>query len=221
MNWDRAILTDSGGYQVFSLSSMNKVTEEGVTFQSHLDGSRHLISPEKSMEIQKALGSDIVMNFDECPALPATKERLRESMELTLRWAKRCRDFRLKDHQNLFGIIQGGLHFDLRLECMQRLQELNFEGYALGGLSVGEKNEEMVDFLDQFVHQMPEDKPVHQPSPNTRPRLQSVTTVHQHQRRLVIRYLRPHRSDDRNVVRMRLSRPLKQIADLQPAPPVS
>lgn len=159
MKWDRAILTDSGGYQVFSLSAMNKVTEEGVTFQSHLDGSKHLISPEKSMEIQRALGSDIVMNFDECPALPATKERLRESMELTLRWAQRCRNYGLKDHQNLFGIIQGGLHFDLRTECMERLKEMNFEGYALGGLSVGEKNEEMVNFLDQFVHTMPEDKP--------------------------------------------------------------
>lgn len=159
MKWDRAILTDSGGYQVFSLSAMNKVTEEGVTFQSHLDGSRHLISPEKSMEIQRALGSDIVMNFDECPALPASKERLRESMELTLRWARRCRDYQLKDHQNLFGIIQGGLHFDLRTECMERLKEMDFEGYALGGLSVGEKNEEMVNFLDNFGHTMPEDKP--------------------------------------------------------------
>jgi queuine tRNA-ribosyltransferase len=159
MKWDRAILTDSGGYQVFSLSSMNKVTEEGVTFQSHLDGSKHLISPEKSMEIQRALGSDIVMNFDECPALPATKDRLRESMELTLRWAKRCRDYQLKDHQNLFGIIQGGLHHDLRSECMERLKEIDFEGFALGGLSVGEKNEEMVSFLDNFVHTMPEDKP--------------------------------------------------------------
>jgi len=159
MKWDRAILTDSGGYQVFSLSSMNKVSEEGVIFQSHLDGSKHLISPEKSMEIQRSLGSDIVMNFDECPALPATKERLRESMELTLRWARRSRDFKLKDHQNLFGIIQGGLHFDLRSECMERLKEMDFEGYALGGLSVGEKNEEMLNFLNDFVHIMPEDKP--------------------------------------------------------------
>ena len=159
MKWNRAILTDSGGYQVFSLSSMNKVTEEGVTFQSHLDGSKHLISPEKSMEIQRALGSDIVMNFDECPALPATKERLKESMELTLRWAKRCRDYPLKEHQNLFGIIQGGLHFDLRSECMERLNEMNFEGMALGGLSVGEKNEEMVEFLNDFVYTMPENKP--------------------------------------------------------------
>lgn len=159
MKWDRAILTDSGGYQVFSLSSMNKVSEEGVSFQSHLDGSRHLITPEKSMEIQRALGSDIVMNFDECPALPATKERLRESMELTLRWARRCRDFQLKNHQNLFGIIQGGLHFDLRTECLEKLKELNFDGYALGGLSVGEKNEEMKNFLEGFAHTMPEEKP--------------------------------------------------------------
>ena len=159
MNWNRAILTDSGGYQVFSLSSMNKVTEEGVTFSSHLDGSKHLISPEKSMEIQRALGSDIVMNFDECPALPATKDRVRESMELTLRWAKRCRDFNLKAHQNLFGIVQGGLHFDLRSECLERLVEMDFEGYALGGLSVGEKNEEMVQFLNDFSHTMPDDKP--------------------------------------------------------------
>lgn len=155
MNWDRPILTDSGGFQVFSLSSLTKVTEEGVVFQSHLDGSRHLLSPEKSMEIQKGLGSDIVMNFDECPALPATKDRLRESMELTLRWAKRCRDYQLKDHQALFGIVQGGLHFDLRLECLERLEEMGFEGIALGGLSVGEKNEEMVEFLNQFVHRMP------------------------------------------------------------------
>jgi queuine tRNA-ribosyltransferase len=159
MDWKRPILTDSGGFQVFSLSSLNKVTEEGVTFASHLDGSRHLISPEKSMEIQKALGSDIVMVFDECPALPASKERLRESMELTLRWAKRCRDFELKEFQNLFGIVQGGLHADLRLECMERLEEMGFEGLALGGLSVGEKNDEMVDFLNNFVHKMPEHKP--------------------------------------------------------------
>jgi queuine tRNA-ribosyltransferase len=159
MSWDRPILTDSGGYQVFSLSSLNKVTEEGVRFQSHIDGSYHMLSPEKSMEIQKALGSDIVMVFDECPALPATKERLRESMELTLRWAKRCRDYKLQDHQALFGIVQGGLHRDLRTECMQRLEEMGFEGLALGGLSVGEKNEEMVKFCNDFVPTMPEDKP--------------------------------------------------------------
>jgi queuine tRNA-ribosyltransferase len=159
MHWDRPILTDSGGFQVFSLGDLNKVSEEGVEFQSHIDGSRHMLSPEKSMEIQKALGSDIVMIFDECPALPASKERLRESMELTLRWAKRCRDYKLQDHQNLFSIVQGGLHLDLRTECLERLKEMDFPGYALGGLSVGEKNEEMVDFLNQFAPSMPEDKP--------------------------------------------------------------
>jgi queuine tRNA-ribosyltransferase len=159
MTWEGPILTDSGGFQVFSLSDLNKVTEEGVAFQSHIDGSRHMLSPEKSMEIQKALGSDIVMIFDECPKLPATKETLRESMELTLRWAKRCHDYKLKPHQNLFGIIQGGLHEDLRQECMERLMEMDFPGYALGGLSVGEKNEEMVQFLNSFAPKMPEHKP--------------------------------------------------------------
>jgi queuine tRNA-ribosyltransferase len=159
MNWKRPILTDSGGFQVFSLSDLNKVSEEGVVFQSHIDGSRHMIGPEKSLLIQKALGSDIVMCFDECPALPATKEKLRESMELTIRWAQRCKEFPLKEHQNLFGIIQGGLHLDLRTECMERLNEIGFPGMALGGLSVGEKNEEMQEFLNDFVHTMPIDKP--------------------------------------------------------------
>jgi len=159
MNWKGPILTDSGGFQVFSLSDLNKVTEEGVVFQSHLDGSRHMIGPEKSMEIQKALGSDIVMVFDECPALPASKERLRESMELTLRWAQRCQDYELKSHQALFGIIQGGLHFDLRTECKDRLEEMDFPGLAIGGLSVGEKNEEMVEFCQKFCPTMPEHKP--------------------------------------------------------------
>jgi queuine tRNA-ribosyltransferase len=159
MKWDRAILTDSGGFQIFSLSKLTKRSEEGVRFQSHIDGSYHLITPEKSLEIQKALGSDIVMCFDECPALPATKESLNDSMQLTLRWAKRCRDFPLKSHQHLFGIIQGGLHRDLRLECLEKLNAMDFPGLALGGLSVGEKNEEMVDFLQDFVPQMPSQKP--------------------------------------------------------------
>ena len=159
MSWSRPILTDSGGYQVFSLSDINKLTEEGVTFQSHIDGSRHLITPEKSMEIQRALGSDIVMAFDECPKLPATKETLKKSMELTHRWATRCKTVELKEHQHLFGIIQGGLHQDLRTESMQGLIDLDFDGYALGGLSVGEKNEEMVEFCQQFVPTMPQEKP--------------------------------------------------------------
>ncbi len=159
MSWKGPILTDSGGYQVFSLSKMNKVSEEGVLFKSHLDGSSHMIGPEKSMEIQRALGADIVMAFDECPPLPATKEELKTSMGLTLRWAKRCQSVELKEHQNLFGIIQGGLELDLRTECMQALEEMDFKGLALGGLSVGEKNEEMVEFLNNFVHLMPEHKP--------------------------------------------------------------
>ena len=159
MSWKKPILTDSGGFQVFSLTTLNKVSEEGVIFRSHIDGSKHLIGPEESMDIQKSLGSDIVMAFDECPALPATKERLNQSMELTLRWAKRSRDFPLRDYQSLFGIIQGGLHLDLRTECMERLKELNFEGLALGGLSVGEKNEEMVEFCHNFVPTMPQEMP--------------------------------------------------------------
>lgn len=159
MNWKKPILTDSGGYQVFSLSSLNSLSEEGVKFQSHIDGSSHMITPEKSMEIQKYLGSDIVMAFDECPKLPASKETLRKSMELTLRWAKRCRDYKLSSSQFLFGIIQGGLEFDLRLECLERLEEMNFDGLALGGLSVGEKNDEMLNLLENFVQKMPENKP--------------------------------------------------------------
>lgn len=159
MSWTRPILTDSGGYQVFSLSDINKLTEEGVTFQSHIDGSRHLITPEKSMQIQRALGSDIVMAFDECPKLPATKDTLRTSMELTHRWAQRCKTVELKSHQKLFGIIQGGLHEDLREESMEGLKSLDFDGYALGGLSVGEKNEEMVSFCRSFVPKMPKEKP--------------------------------------------------------------
>jgi len=159
MTWKKPILTDSGGFQVFSLSSLRKITEEGVTFQSHIDGSYHLIGPEKSMEIQRALGSDIVMVFDECPALPASRERLRESMELTLRWAKRCKDYELKPHQNLFGIIQGGLEMDLRLECLERLEELDFPGLAIGGLSVGESGEERNRICNELAPKMPAKKP--------------------------------------------------------------
>ncbi|MBT3982250.1 MAG: tRNA guanosine(34) transglycosylase Tgt [Bacteriovoracaceae bacterium] len=163
MSWDRPVLTDSGGFQVFSLADINKISEEGVQFQSHIDGSRHMITPEKSMEIQRGLGSDIVMAFDECPALPCTDEKMRESVELTLRWAKRCADVKLKSHQHLFGIVQGGLDVDLRVECMNRLLEITdadgekaFTSLAIGGLSVGEKNEQMYQFLDEFTPQMPQ-----------------------------------------------------------------
>lgn len=159
MTWDKPILTDSGGYQVFSLADLNKLTEEGVTFQSHIDGTKHLLTPEKSMEIQRALGSDIVMAFDECPKLPSTREVLQKSLQLTYRWAKRCKTVELKAHQHLFGIVQGGLELDLRRESLQGLKELDFPGYALGGLSVGEKNEEMVELCKAFVPEMPADKP--------------------------------------------------------------
>jgi queuine tRNA-ribosyltransferase len=158
MNWQKPILTDSGGYQVFSLSDLNKVTPDGVEFRSHLDGSKHFIGPKESMKIQKSLGSDIVMCFDECPALPADLEKLKKSVDLTLKWAKTCRDYPLRDYQHLFGIIQGGLDLSLRQECLQRLKELDFEGYALGGLSVGEKNQEMRELLENFVEFMPADR---------------------------------------------------------------
>ena len=153
------ILTDSGGYQVFSLGKLNKITEEGVLFQSHLDGSRHLFTPELSMEVQKSLGSDIVMAFDECPPLPSEKETLSRSVQRTLRWAGRCRRYPLSPGQRLFGILQGGLHGDLRRECLESLRALDFDGLALGGLSVGEKNEEMIAFLESFVPEMPDELP--------------------------------------------------------------
>jgi queuine tRNA-ribosyltransferase len=159
MDWKRCLLTDSGGYQVFSLAKLRKIAEEGVTFQSHIDGSRHLLSPEKSMEIQKALGSDIVMAFDECPALPSTEETMRASIARTGRWAARCKQVELRSYQKLFGIIQGGLDVGLRRESLDQLLILGFDGYALGGLSVGEKNEEMVSFCEQFVPEMPADSP--------------------------------------------------------------
>lgn len=159
MNWDQPILTDSGGYQVFSLSHLNRVTEEGVEFRSHLDGSKHFFTPEKSMEIQKALGSDIVMAFDECPAYAVDKKKIAESMERTLRWARRCRDYPLKPHQKLFGIVQGGVFLDLRQECLERLQTMGFDGYALGGLAIGEPIPQMHEIVRAFAPQMPKDKP--------------------------------------------------------------
>ncbi len=159
MAWPKAILTDSGGYQIFSLSDLNKISDEGVKFQSHIDGSFHMITPERSMEIQRALGSDIVMAFDQCPALPSTREALGRAVERTLLWANRCCEVKLKSHQVLFGIIQGGLDLDLRHRCMEALLKLPFAGFALGGLSVGEKNQEMVDFLNNFVEQMPKNRP--------------------------------------------------------------
>ncbi len=160
MNWDRPILTDSGGFQVMSLASLRKLTEEGVRFSSHIDGSKHMLSPERSMEIQKLLGSDIVMCFDECPALPATEAEVAKSMHLSMRWAQRSRDaFGDRPGHALFGIMQGGVTRDLREESAKALTEIGFDGYAVGGLAVGEGQEAMFDVLNYAPGFLPEDKP--------------------------------------------------------------
>lgn len=160
MNWDRPILTDSGGFQVMSLTDLRKLTEEGVKFRSHIDGSEHNLTPERSMKIQKLLGSDIVMCFDECPALPADRTRIRESMEMSMRWAQRSRDaFGDRPGYALFGIQQGGLEEDLRAESAEVLRKIEFDGYAIGGLAVGEGQEAMFGCLDFAPEQLPQDKP--------------------------------------------------------------
>ncbi|WP_394196320.1 tRNA guanosine(34) transglycosylase Tgt [Litoreibacter albidus] len=160
MNWDRPILTDSGGFQVMSLAELRKLTEEGVTFKSHIDGSKHVLTPERSMEIQKLLGSDIVMCFDECPALPADRARIEESMQLSMRWAARSREaFGDRPGHALFGIQQGGLEQDFREESAKALTDIGFEGYAVGGLAVGEGQESMFACLDYAPDQLPTDKP--------------------------------------------------------------
>ncbi|MGO4907187.1 tRNA guanosine(34) transglycosylase Tgt [Pseudorhodobacter sp. W20_MBD10_FR17] len=160
MNWDRPILTDSGGFQVMSLANLRKLTEEGVQFSSHIDGSKHMLSPERSMEIQKLLGSDIVMCFDECPALPATDAEVAKSMALSMRWAQRSRDaFGDRPGYALFGIQQGGVTRDLRAESAEALKAIGFEGYAVGGLAVGEGQEAMFGVLDYAPDMLPADKP--------------------------------------------------------------
>jgi len=160
MNWDRPILTDSGGFQVFSLGNLRKITEEGVEFRSHVDGSKHFISPEKSMEIQNSLGSDIMMAFDECVPYPATYEYAKNSMERTTRWAKRCKDYHKNtENQALFGIVQGGMFEDLRKESVKQLTDLDFPGYGIGGLSVGEPRDLMCEVMDYTVELLPKDKP--------------------------------------------------------------
>ncbi len=160
MNWDKPILTDSGGFQVMSLSELRKMTEKGVTFRSHIDGSKHELTPERSMEIQRMLGSDIVMCFDECPALPADRKRLTESMEMSMRWAQRSRDaFGDRPGYALFGIQQGGLEEDLRAQSAEALIATEFDGYAVGGLAVGEGQEAMFSTLDFAPDQLPVDKP--------------------------------------------------------------
>ncbi len=160
MNWERPILTDSGGFQVMSLAGLRKLTEEGVKFKSHIDGSVHNLTPERSMEIQAELGSDIVMCFDECPALPADEKRVAESMRLSMRWAQRSRDaFGDRPGHALFGIMQGGLSPELREESAEALRGIGFDGYAIGGLAVGEGQEAMFDVLDYAPGLLPEDQP--------------------------------------------------------------
>ena len=160
MNWQRPILTDSGGFQVMSLAGLRKLTEEGVTFASHVDGSKHFLSPETSMEIQRQLGSDIVMAFDECPALPATEDEVAKSMRMSMRWAQRSRDaFGDRPGHALFGIMQGGVTRDLREESASALKAIGFDGYAIGGLAVGEGQEAMFSVLDYAPGFLPEDRP--------------------------------------------------------------
>ncbi|RZG47496.1 tRNA guanosine(34) transglycosylase Tgt [Acinetobacter wuhouensis] len=162
MKWGKPILTDSGGFQVFSLGAMRKIKEEGVTFRSPIDGSKVFLSPEISMDIQHTLNSDIVMIFDECTPYPATHEEAQKSLQLSLRWAKRCKTQHhdvLKNRNALFGIIQGGMYEDLREESLNGLKEIDFDGFAIGGLSVGEPKEEMIKVLDYLPAKMPADKP--------------------------------------------------------------
>src|SRR5689334_6773961 len=158
-SWPGAILTDSGGFQVFSLSKLCKVTNEGVTFQSHLDGSLHHITPERSIEIQEALGADIMMAFDECVALPSSRERIEAALHRTNQWAARCQAARRRTDQALFGIVQGGHNPELRAEAAAGIVAMGFDGYAIGGLSVGEEKSVMYGMLDATVPHLPCDRP--------------------------------------------------------------
>ncbi len=160
MNWDRPILTDSGGFQVFSLGAMRKISEEGVKFRSHIDGSSHMLTPEKSIEVQNALGSDIMMAFDECAPYPADYSYVKNSLERTTRWLKRCKEaHKNTEKQSLFGIMQGGMYKDLRYQSAMEIVELDLPGYAIGGLSVGEPREIMYEVLDYATDYLPKNKP--------------------------------------------------------------
>ncbi len=159
MNWDGAIITDSGGYQVFSLASLTKVTDDGVEFQSPIDGSRKFLNPEIVMDIQHSLGADIIMAFDECLPYPCEKDRVKQSMYRTVKWANRCLKAHNSENQDLFAIVQGSVFKDIRKECADRLVEMEFSGYAIGGLSVGEGNLLMNEVLEYTAPRLPEDKP--------------------------------------------------------------
>lgn len=160
MNWNHPILTDSGGFQVFSLGDLRKITEEGVEFRSHLDGGKHFLSPERAIEIENALGADIIMAFDECAPYPADRDYVKKSLERTSRWAARCKEAHKKpDQQALFGIVQGGMYPDLRKQSAEEITAIGFPGYAIGGLSVGEPKPLMYEILEQTTPYLPEDKP--------------------------------------------------------------
>ncbi len=160
MNWNEAILTDSGGFQVFSLGDLRKISEEGVKFRSYLDGSSHMFTPEKSIEVQNALGADIIMAFDECCPYPSDREYTKLSLERTTRWLKRCREHHKNvENQSLFGIMQGGMYKDLRAESAKQIVDLDLPGYSIGGLSVGEPKELMYEIMDDCVDYLPEEKP--------------------------------------------------------------
>ena len=159
MNWKGAMLTDSGGFQVFSLGALRKITPEGVLFQSHIDGSKHFISPETAIGIQEDLGADIIMAFDECTPYPATLEQAKISLDITVDWAKRCKTAKTRNDQALFGIVQGGTYLDLRKEALDRIAGIGFDGYALGGLSVGEPKEKMMEIVQEMAPLLPENRP--------------------------------------------------------------
>lgn len=159
MNWSKPILTDSGGFQVFSLSQLRKMSEEGVEFRSHIDGAKHFISPEKSMEIQMDLGADIIMAFDECLSYPSTPEKIKESMDLTYRWLLRSKAAMTRKESLLFGIVQGGLDYETRMQSLEQITSVDLPGYAMGGFSVGEPIEIMHRLVDQVAHHLPENKP--------------------------------------------------------------
>jgi len=159
MNWPDPILTDSGGFQVYSLGALRKITPDGVMFRSHIDGSKHFLSPQKAIEIQEALGSDIMMCLDECTPYPATLSQTKESLTLTVKWAQLCRTAKSSVDQALFGIIQGGTYLDLRKQAVEQTAVLGFDGYALGGVSVGEPKEIMYEITDSITPLLPADKP--------------------------------------------------------------
>ncbi|MCH8967577.1 MAG: tRNA guanosine(34) transglycosylase Tgt [Planctomycetes bacterium] len=159
MGWDKPILTDSGGFQIFSLASLAKISDEGVTFRSHIDGAKLKLDPQSAIDVQNKLGADIIMAFDQCPPYPCERSQVEEAVSRTLRWAQACRQAHTREDQALFGIVQGGVYEDLRMRCAAELCELDFPGYAIGGLSVGESHEQMMEVLDYLPDELPEDRP--------------------------------------------------------------